>query len=60
MAQKPVAKAPTELTERIYAVARRVPPGFVATYQGIARAAGNPLWARRVGSAMKNSPPDVP
>ncbi len=38
--------------ERIYRVVRRIPPGRVATYGQIARLAGLPRQARRVGYAL--------
>ena len=38
--------------ERVYAEARRIPPGSVATYGLLARLAGSPRAARVVGSAM--------
>jgi len=50
----------TELTKTIFKLAEHIPPGYVATYQGLAQAAGNPKLARRVGTLMKNSPPEVP
>lgn len=48
--------------ERYYAVVRRVPPGRVATYGGIAREAGLPGRARQVGYALASLPDehDVP
>lgn len=53
------------LYERIYAVARRIPEGRVATYGQIARIIGMPKGARQVGYAMaalgRGAPrPDVP
>ena len=38
--------------EQIYAIARRIPYGCVATYGQIARLAGNPHWSRVVGYAL--------
>lgn len=48
--------------ERIYAAARRIPPGRVATYGQVARLAGLPRHARQVGYAMAALPAgsDVP
>lgn len=46
--------------ERIYAIARRIPFGSVATYGQIARLAGNPRLSRIVGCAMHVAPADVP
>lgn len=42
--------------ERIYAIVRRIPAGFVATYGQVARLAGNPRWARVVGYALHANP----
>jgi methylated-DNA-protein-cysteine methyltransferase related protein len=44
----------------VYEIARRVPPGRVTTYGTIARLAGHPRAARRVGWAMHRCPDDVP
>ena len=38
--------------ERVYAVVKRIPKGRVATYGQIARLAGIPRQARRVGYAL--------
>lgn len=38
--------------EAIYQVVRRIPPGHVATYGQVARLAGLPRQARRVGYAL--------
>ena len=46
--------------EQIYAAARQIPPGRVATYGQLARLAGNPRMARVVGYAMHAAPADVP
>lgn len=46
-------------TERIYALARGIPKGKVATYGQLALLAGNPGAARAVGSAMRCNP-DIP
>ena len=42
--------------ERIYAVVRRIPRGCCATYGTVAMLAGNPRWARVVGSALHANP----
>ncbi len=42
--------------EKVYEVARHIPKGKVATYQQIARLAGNARAARAVGTAMKQNP----
>ena len=46
-----------ELYRRIYAVARKIPKGFVATYGQVAELAGIPGGARVAGAAMKTSKP---
>lgn len=46
-------------TEQIYALARRIPKGKVATYGQLAALAGNPRAARAVGAAMRSNP-DIP
>ncbi len=47
-------------SQRIYAVARQVPRGRVASYGQIAFLAGNPRGARAVGWALHHNPePDV-
>ncbi|MFS8892505.1 MGMT family protein, partial [Synechococcus sp. R55.2] len=40
------------LYQRFYEVVRRIPPGRVATYGQVARAAGYPGYARQVGYAL--------
>ena len=42
--------------ERVYEIAARIPEGKVATYGQIAAMLGNPMAARAVGSAMRNTP----
>ena len=42
--------------ERIYAVVRAIPRGFVASYGEVAKLAGNPRWARVVGYALHVNP----
>ena len=46
--------------EQVYAIARRIPSGCVATYGQIARLMGNPRLSRVVGYAMHTCPADVP
>lgn len=46
-------------TEKVYALARSIPKGKVATYGQLAALAGNPRAARAVGSAMRCNP-DIP
>ena len=47
---------------QVLAAAALIPPGETRTYQGIARAIGNPKASRAVGQALKNNPfaPVVP
>ena len=49
-------KAEPNAFDRIYAVVRRIPRGRVATYGQVALLAGNPRWARVVGSALHVNP----
>ena len=46
--------------ETIYALARRIPFGRVASYGQLARMAGNARLSRIVGYAMNSAPADVP
>ena len=46
--------------ETIWALARQIPRGRVATYGQLARWAGSPRLSRVVGYAMHDAPPDVP
>ncbi|MAT91749.1 MAG: cysteine methyltransferase [Halioglobus sp.] len=43
-------------SERIWQVVAAIPPGHVATYGAIARGAGLPGAARRVGAALRGLP----
>lgn len=45
-----------EFHQRIYAEARKIPPGSVLTYGEVARRAGEPGAARAVGQAMGRNP----
>jgi O-6-methylguanine DNA methyltransferase len=45
----------TLFTRRVLAVLRRIPPGRVATYGDVARAAGRPRAARAVGTIMRTA-----
>ncbi len=51
----------SEFAERIYALLRQVPPGYVVTYKALAVAAGYGS-ARAVGQALRGNPyaPEVP
>lgn len=44
----------------VYALAREIPPGRVASYGQLAALLGWPRAARAVGQAMKHCPPGVP
>ena len=46
----------TPFTRAVYEAVRRVPPGRVATYGGIARELGRPGAARAVGAALARNP----
>ena len=41
-------------TNRVLSVVRRIPPGRVATYGGVAKLAGKPRAARAVGNIMRD------
>jgi methylated-DNA-protein-cysteine methyltransferase-like protein len=49
----------TPFSERVYALAARIPRGRVATYGQLAALAGKPLAARAVGAAMQAIPENV-
>ena len=51
-----------EFNQRVYAVARAIPPGRVLTYGDVARAIGEPGASRAVGQALGHNPfaPVVP
>jgi O-6-methylguanine DNA methyltransferase len=52
---------PGAFVRRVLAVARRIPPGRVATYGDVAALAGRPGAARAVGNIMsQGGVPDVP
>ncbi len=46
---------PARFYGRVLAAVRRIPPGRVATYGDVARAAGVPRAARAVGNIMRTS-----
>jgi methylated-DNA-protein-cysteine methyltransferase-like protein len=52
--------SPTDLTARILAVVRALPPGTVATYGEVAAEAGSPGAARAVGRILAQGHPDTP
>ncbi len=45
-----------QFSEKVYQIAKKIPPGKVATYGQLARLAGKPKAARAVGILMKNNP----
>ncbi|MGE4250304.1 MAG: methylated-DNA--[protein]-cysteine S-methyltransferase [Parvibaculaceae bacterium] len=49
------AEVPT-FNKRVYAIARRIPPGATRTYGDIAKELGDPLLAREVGQALGRNP----
>jgi methylated-DNA-protein-cysteine methyltransferase related protein len=46
-------------TERVYEMVRRVPPGQVVSYGGVAALLGHPRAARGVGQALHALPDDA-
>ncbi len=46
----------TEFSQRVYAIARTIPPGRTLTYGEIATQLGDPLRAREVGQALARNP----
>jgi methylated-DNA-protein-cysteine methyltransferase-like protein len=53
--KKLTASEPADFFDRVYAVARCIPPGRVTTYGAIAAFLGSPQAARTVGWAMNAS-----
>ena len=49
-------KKASGFTDRVYAVAAKIPKGKVLTYGRLAALAGRPGAARAVGSAMRKNP----
>jgi methylated-DNA-[protein]-cysteine S-methyltransferase len=45
-----------EFNQRVYAIARAIPPGHTRTYGEIAAELGDPLLARAVGQALGSNP----
>lgn len=43
-------------TQKVYEIAKRIPPGKVATYGQLAKLAGSAKAARAVGMCMKHNP----
>ena len=52
-------QAEPDINHRIWQVVALIPPGRVATYGDVARQAGLPGAARRVGAALRGLPPDT-
>lgn len=48
-----------DINQRIWQVVALIPPGRVATYADVARHAGMPGAARRVGMALRGLPEDT-
>jgi methylated-DNA-[protein]-cysteine S-methyltransferase len=48
-----------DFNRRVYAVARKIPPGQTKSYGDIARALGDPLLARDVGQALGQNPTPI-
>ncbi len=46
----------SQFVASVYDIVSHIPPGKVATYQDVARLAGNPGASRAVGSAMRRNP----
>jgi methylated-DNA-protein-cysteine methyltransferase related protein len=55
----PMQQHKTEINQRIWQVVALIPQGKVATYGDIARHAGLPGAARRVGAALRGLPTDT-
>jgi methylated-DNA-protein-cysteine methyltransferase-like protein len=49
----------TDIDQRVWQVVALIPPGRVATYGDVARLAGLPGAARRVGRALRDLPEDT-
>jgi len=54
-----MASSPKEIDQGIWQVVMLIPPGTVATYGDVARQAGMPGAARRVGRALRGLPEDT-
>ena len=54
-----MASTPKETNQRIWQVVMLIPSGTVATYGDVARQAGMPGAARRVGRALRGLPEDT-
>lgn len=54
--EKKEEKEEMSFSEKVYQIAKRIPPGKVATYGRIAAKLGKPKAARAVGNALHNNP----
>jgi methylated-DNA-protein-cysteine methyltransferase-like protein len=54
-----MSRTPNDIDLRIWQVVMLIPPGKVATYGDVARHAGLPGAARRVGRALRGLPEDT-
>lgn len=54
-----MARTSSDIDFRIWQVVMLIPPGRVATYGDVARQAGMPGAARRVGRALRGLPEDT-
>jgi len=54
-----MSRTPNDIDLRIWQVVMLIPPGNVATYGDVARHAGLPGAARRVGRALRGLPEDT-
>jgi len=54
--EKKEEKEEMSFSEKVYQIAKRIPPGKVATYGQIAAKLGKPKAARAVGNALHNNP----
>ena len=58
--KKKRSRDPTEFEQKVYDVVKRIPPGYVASYQTVAQEVGT--CPRAIGGAMRGNPfaPVVP
>lgn len=54
----PAATGPSTFSERVFSMVRRIPPGRVVSYGGVAALLGTPRAARGVGRALSTLPTD--
>ena len=53
-------RLPADFDAEIWSIVARIPAGRIATYGQLARLAGMPGYARRVGRAMATAPAGIP